>query len=66
MILFYLWCGLACVLLALLLVKFCLSIGMGCRGRQMNWSPYNTMLLVLTGLVFFPIMVLFACLKRVR
>ena len=66
MILFYLWEILAGILLVMLLFKFCLCIGMACRGRQMNWSPYNSMLLVLAGLVFFPIMVLFACLKRVR
>lgn len=66
MILFYLWCGLAGLLLVLLLLKFCLGIGLVIRGNQMNWSQYNSLLLVLAGLVFLPIMIIFACLKRVR
>ena len=50
----------------LFVLKLLLQIGMAGSGRYVDWSSYNTMLLGLLIVVFFPVMVLAACLKKVR
>ena len=66
MILFYIWVALAGLLCVLFVLKLLLQVGVAGSGHRVNWSSYNAMLLGLLIVVFFPIMVLFACLKKMR
>ena len=65
MILLYIWAALAVLLCVLFVLKLILQIGMAGSGHRADWSSYNAMLLGLLIVVFFPIMVLAACLKKV-
>ena len=62
----HIWVALAGLLCALFVLKLLLQVGMAGSGHRVNWSSYNAMLLGLLIVVFFPIMVLFACLKKMR
>ena len=62
----YIWSGLAGLLCVLFVLKLVLQIGLAGSGRYADWSSYNAMLLGLLIVVFFPVMVLAACLKKVR
>lgn len=66
MILLYIWAALAVLLCVLFVLKLILQIGIAGGGHRADWSSYNAMLLGLLIVVFFPIMVLAACLKKVR
>lgn len=66
MILLYIWAGLAGLLCVLFLLKLLLQIGMAGSGHRADWSSYNAMLLGILVVVLFPVMVLAACLKKVR
>lgn len=66
MIILYIWVGLAGLLCVLFVLKLLLQIGMAGSGHRADWSSYNAMLLGLLIVVFFPVMVLAACLKKVR
>lgn len=50
----------------LFVLKLLLQIGLAGSGHYVDWSSYNAMLLGLLIVVFFPVMVLAACLKKVR
>lgn len=66
MTLVYIWAALVGLLCVLFVLKLLLQVGMTGSGHRVNWSSYNAMLLGLLIVVFFPIMVLFACLKKMR
>lgn len=66
MILLYIWAGLAGLLCILFVLKLVIQIAMAGSGRSADWSSYNALLFGLLIVVFFPIMVLFACLKKMR
>mgnify|MGYP003364795238 CR=1 FL=1 len=56
----YIWSGLAGLLCVLFVLKLVLQIGLAGSGRYADW------LLGLLIVLFFPVMVLAACLKKVR
>ena len=61
----YIWSGFAGLLCVLFVLKLLLQSGMAGSEHRADRSSYNAMLLGLLIVVFFPVMVLAACLKKV-
>lgn len=66
MALLYIWFALLVILFLMLLVKLVTKIALACRGQEMDWNHYNATLIVLAGIAFLPISVLYFLVKSVK
>jgi uncharacterized membrane protein YdbT with pleckstrin-like domain len=66
MSLLYIWVGIVGILCLMLIGKLIATLVLCCRGLALNWSSYNTTLLVLAGIAFLPVAVLAVPLKNMK
>jgi hypothetical protein len=66
MSLLYIWVGIVGILGLMLIGKLIATVVLYCHGLAINWSSYNTIMLVLAGFAFLPVAVLAVLLKNIK